>query len=154
MSAYAALSGFYDPDRLGRTLNAAARIFNVDRALIMSSARDRPTFMARTACAWLARHRFRMTTPQIGMWLKRDHSTVVSSLSRAEYLRASDADFASRLADIDREVMAIEHLRAVATFTELRAELGRLSDVLEEGALLARRIIALPMPADHPEVQA
>lgn len=73
-----------------------ARAFDVTPGEMVQHYRDRRLAYPRFAAYRLLRDRG-LTTPQIGRMLgKRDHSTIIHGLERAETLLRTDPEFAAR----------------------------------------------------------
>lgn len=89
------------PERPGRrVLGTVADVFGVPVGAILSERRDAPTAIARQVVYYVLRDHLCWTLPQIGWYLKRDHSTVLSGVRKVRRRQRSDHDFAVRLRDV------------------------------------------------------
>lgn len=74
--------------------NATAHIFGVDPADLLGSTRRGNLMEARFAAYWVARHATSNSLPQIGLHMgRRDHTTIMHGIARAEQMRAADAGY-------------------------------------------------------------
>ena len=87
-----------------RVLGAVAEVFGVPVGTILSPRRSAPVAAARQAVYYVLREALNWTLGEIGHFLKRDHSTVLSGLRKAGQRLASDPDFATRLRDVLAQV--------------------------------------------------
>lgn len=89
------------PERPGRrVLGTVADVFGVPVGAILSERRDAPTAIARQVVYYVLRDHLCWTLPQIGWFLKRDHTTVLSGSRKAHRRLQSDPDFAARVRDV------------------------------------------------------
>lgn len=76
------------------------RCFDVSHRELVSPSQLRHAVHARFAFAWIIRrYRPQIGSNQIGRWLGRDHSTVISAIRRADELIASDENFGNYIHD-------------------------------------------------------
>ncbi len=85
-------------------LYATALAFDVDAEQLKGPRRRVGDVRPRFAFAWLARNRLGASLPRIGCALNRDHTSARHQILRAETLRATDPDFAERLARAEFEL--------------------------------------------------
>ena len=89
------------PDRPGRrVLRTVADVFGVAEGRILSPRRDAPAAAARQAVCYVLRELLGWTLPQIGQFLKRDHTTVLHGCRVVRRRLGSDPDFAVRVRDV------------------------------------------------------
>lgn len=81
---------------VGEIIEAALPIFGVRRHRIASKARKRREAWARFAIAWAARQLTNKSYAQIAREMRRDHSTIIYGIARAEQLRRDDPLFRKR----------------------------------------------------------
>lgn len=88
-------SFYRTPLRVAHIVHHAAKLTGYSYSAIIGSSRQAPIVRIRWAIM-LAMRKRGLSTPQIGRMLgKRDHSTVMHGLERAEALLTSDDDFAA-----------------------------------------------------------
>lgn len=108
-------------------------VTGVHRIDILSNRRDEDTSRARHAAIWLATKMTQISSPALGrVFGDRDHTTILSSLRRAEELRVSDSDFRFECDAMLGTLLAIE-----------RHGLIRLAQTIDPLAT-ARRVLAHP----------
>lgn len=95
----------YSPEmrnfRKDRCIQAAAAWIGIKPKELLGSARCRPIAYARFALM-LALRREGWSLPLIGLWLgKRDHTTIMYGIARAQELLGTDADFAALLGELE-----------------------------------------------------
>ena len=93
------------PPRFTRLLDLAAEEFGTSVAATLSARRDREAAVARMAVMALALDRFHWTSTQVGLWLGRDHTTVLNGRERTRKHCGTDPEFGARL---DRIAAAME----------------------------------------------
>jgi chromosomal replication initiator protein len=77
---------------LGDILSLVATFFGITPADMCSSRRTRTVTSARTVAMFLARRRTRMSYPEIGRALSKNHSSVVIAVQRMEKLLESEGE--------------------------------------------------------------
>jgi chromosomal replication initiation ATPase DnaA len=80
---------------------AAAAVFATPFEEIVSKSCAQTVYVPRCAIALLARERLKLSYPEIGRFMKRDHSTIMHACERGRRLLAEEADFAARCAEIE-----------------------------------------------------
>ena len=75
-----------------RLFRAICERYNVTSAKLTGPQRD--IFKARAVLCWLLR-RHGFSYPQIGMFLKRDHTTIINAVKRAQGMIDADANLAA-----------------------------------------------------------
>lgn len=78
-----------------RIVFAASQLTGLDPVLIVSNRREPQVVRVRDAVAWVAREATTRSYPEIGRALRRDHSSVLTAVKRADELRRRDAEFRS-----------------------------------------------------------
>ena len=81
--------------QIGAIARATAHIFGVEPAdLLGGTRRGGALIEARFAAYWVARHATSNSLPQIGRYMgRRDHTTIMHGIVRAEEMRAADASY-------------------------------------------------------------
>ena len=87
---------------------AVGLAFEIDAGFLRNPSRRARFVWPRFAFAWLCRHRSGEKLDTICFELRRDRSTIVNALRRAETLRVIERDFAVRLARAEFELWAAE----------------------------------------------
>lgn len=109
-----------NPDKV---VEAATTIFGVSRTDLLAKDRHQCVNRARMGCTLvLRRHGF--SFPEIGRALKRDHTTAISSLARAELLERTSEQFCG-------QVQLIEELIR-PKYLKLRIETDEAEETREE----------------------
>ena len=85
---------------LAEIIEAVAAVYGVSHADIVGRARTKSIAEARMAVCLVAKRCTRLSYPEIGRVLGRDHTTVMALVQSAERLRAKDQWFAAALAEL------------------------------------------------------
>lgn len=85
------------PFRLGRALDSACALFDVQRRAIAGNGRTRPVSAARQVVYAALYLSCNTTFVEIGQALGRDHSTVIYGVQQAEEKARLDQDYAAAL---------------------------------------------------------
>ena len=80
-----------------RVVSVVAQRFQISATSILSKNRERSVARSRHMVCYLARNLTRMSFPQIGREVGRHHTTVMSSVRRADTIRGRDRAFASEI---------------------------------------------------------
>lgn len=96
------------PIGLGAITRTVAFFMGLGADEIIAHSRLQRYVRARAAIYWLARRLTCMSSVQIGRYFDRDHSTILSGLTRAEQLRDDDPAFVLMT---DRIALALSELR-------------------------------------------
>jgi len=85
-----------NPD-VDRIVSATADLFGVSAAALRGRSRSKSIMEARLAAYYVARHCTRLSYPELGRELGRDHSSVLSGVTRMRECSAGDAFLAKAL---------------------------------------------------------
>lgn len=80
-----------------KIIDVVCDVFSLADWEIFSDRREPWFVMARHAAAYLFRELTAMSYPEIGRALKRDHTTIIYAVKRAEERAQQDPDFAAKL---------------------------------------------------------
>lgn len=72
----------------------AAKVFDVPCTDILSDRRGRASVLARHAAIWAARHGTPYSYPRIGRYFRRDYTSIMYAVQKAEARCADDLDYA------------------------------------------------------------
>jgi hypothetical protein len=89
-----------------------ASYYNVDHRAIASESRSEKVIWPRFTTAWFARWLTHYSLPHIGMYLGRDHTTILHEVRRAEERRLSDPGYAAELEEIGVLLDAVQIAQA------------------------------------------
>ena len=89
---------------IDRILETAAKKYSITPEDIRGTKRTKEIAYARHIAIYLLRKMTDMSLPQIGKLLKRDHSTIISSLKNVEKEMATNKQMAEDISDLMREI--------------------------------------------------
>jgi chromosomal replication initiation ATPase DnaA len=93
------------PDRLERALTVAAKVFEVSRRELTGHCRVKSVSRARQA-AWKALYEVCQTSyPELAWRFKRDHTTIIYGVARADAWAHADPDYDDRVRLIKAAVL-------------------------------------------------
>ncbi len=85
-------------NEIDAVLNIVAAVFRVEPHRLSTSDRTQPLPDARKAfCTVLRKYNHDVTTPEIGKFLNKDHSTVIAATKKAHELARYDRQFKEKL---------------------------------------------------------
>lgn len=96
---------------LTEIIASVAAVYGVEHTDIVGRLRTKSIAEARMLCCLLAKRCTRLSFPEIGMVLGRDHTTVMALVKSAERQRARDAWFAATAAELLERFGEIEEAR-------------------------------------------
>ncbi len=76
--------------------------FRIARADLQSQEKKRELFYPRAIVVALARHHTRLSYPQLGAKLHRDHTTMLSAIRRAKVLLAENENFRADFVAVEK----------------------------------------------------
>jgi chromosomal replication initiation ATPase DnaA len=88
------------PDQLSSSdevLSTVAQFYGTDLDTIFSPARTASLVRPRQAAAYIMREHLKMSYPEIGAAMHRDHSTIIMTVSRAKLLIGKDSRFEDQI---------------------------------------------------------
>lgn len=95
---------------LSEIIEAVASVYGCGHSDIVGRLRTKSIAEARMLCCLIARRCTRLSFPEIGTVLGRDHTTVMALLKSAERQRVSDVWFAATAAELLERFGAAEEV--------------------------------------------
>ena len=93
-----------DTKRMDDIIMAVSKKFGVSREDILSEKRNAEIMLPRHICVYLARTCTNLSQAQIGKYLNRDRTTIISSENKVKKLMEDDHDFSLRINDLVRQI--------------------------------------------------
>ena len=96
-------SGVYVPTT-DDILNETARFYQISPEDIKGQSRSKNIAIARHVTAYLIRNLTNLSLPSIGVFLNRDHATILASIKKIENMIRDDKDMAATIRDITSNI--------------------------------------------------
>ena len=96
-------SGVYVPTT-DDILNETARFYQITPEEIKGQSRSKNIAIARHVTAYLIRNLTNLSLPSIGVFLNRDHATILASIKKIENMIRDDKDMAATIRDITSNI--------------------------------------------------
>lgn len=95
-----------------KVIRAVCQVFNMREAVLLGTSRPSTVVTARLAAAHVMRTVLKMSFPQIGHALRRDHSSIIYSCRIAGYRLPVDEQFRLQVEDVKSIVAAGAEVQA------------------------------------------
>lgn len=108
-----------------------ARVYDVDRAALLSHQRTKNLAMARGVAIYISRMVTDMSLPELGAVFDRDHTTVLSAVRRITKRRISDSYLDATINGIMKELMQGDAVSSVPVLLHVpAAEIKKLDELI------------------------
>lgn len=123
--------------------DAVCRVWCISRETLLGKVRQKWVTHPRFAFMYLSYYMTKNSTPIVGRFLKRDHTTILHGLHRAIHLKRTDKEFAEKLEKAYRLARFYEKKRQrkiEALRNEITETIGRHVEKGELEAAVERRV--------------
>lgn len=101
-----------DKEAFEQIANKVCKVFGLPRHQLNQRRRETLFVNARSAVYYFLRDKTRLTYPEIGEMLNRDHATIINGVERAYVKIKKDFNYAEKISILEKELNNINYEQA------------------------------------------